>query len=135
MSHHNIQFLQREVSQEINKVDKWLKQNKLILNYKKSNFMMIGNAMQKSTNFEVIVNHNNIPLTNSVKYLGVILDNKLTWQPHIEQISAKLSRACGIIFKLRHYVPLSTTNLLQYVSFGLAIFINKLGKSFKTLTL
>ena len=53
MSHHNIQFLQLEASQEINKVDKWLKQNKLILNYKKSNFMMIGNAMQNSTNFEV----------------------------------------------------------------------------------
>ena len=38
-------------------------------NYKKSNFMMISNVMQNSTNFEVIVNHNNIPLTNSVKYL------------------------------------------------------------------
>ena len=117
MSHHNIQFLQQEVSQEINKVNKRLKQNKLILNYKKSNFMMISNAMQKSTNFEVIVNHNNIPLTNSVKYLGVILDNKLTWQPHIEQISAKLSRACGMIFKLRHYVPLSTVNLIYYSMF------------------
>ena len=52
MNHHNIQFLQQEVCQEINKVDKWLKQNKLILKYKKSNFMIIGNAMQNSTNFE-----------------------------------------------------------------------------------
>ena len=117
MSHHNIQFLQQEVYQEINNVNKWLKQNKLILNYKKSNFMMIGNAMQNSTTFEVIVNHNNIPLTNSVKYLGVILDNKLTWQPHIEQISVKLSRACGMIFKLRHYVPLSTLKLIYYSMF------------------
>ena len=73
---------------------------------------MIGNEMQNSTNFEVIVNRNNIPLTNSVKYLGVILDNKLTWQPHIEQITVKLSRAFGIIFKLRHYVTLSTLKLI-----------------------
>ena len=88
------------------------------INFKlqKSNFMMIGNAMQNSTNFEVIVNHNNILLTNSVKYLGVILDNKLTWHPHIEQISVKLSRACGTIFKLRHYVPLSTLKLIYYRS-------------------
>ena len=102
----------------------------------KTNFMMIGNEMRNSTNFEVIVNHYNISLTNSVKYHGVILD-KLTWQPHIEPISVKLSRVCGMIFKLRHYVPLSTLKayLLRYVSFGLAIFINKLGKSIKTLTL
>ena len=62
-------------------------------------------------------NHNNIPLTNSVKYLGVILDNKLTWQPHIEQIRVKLSRACGMIFKLRHYVTLSTLKLIYYSMF------------------
>ena len=117
MSHHNIQFLQQEVSQEINKVDKWLKQNKLILNYKKSNFTIIGNEMQNSTNFEVIVNHNNFPLTNSAKYLGVILDNKLTWQPHIKQISVKLSRACGMIFKLGHYVLLSTLKLIYSFHF------------------
>ena len=78
--------------------------------------MMIGNAMQNSTNFEVIVNHNNISLTTSVKYLGVILD-KLTYQPHIEQISVKLSRAWGMIFKLRHYVPLSTLKQIYYSMF------------------
>ena len=73
--------------------------------------------MQNSTNFEVIVSHNNISLTNSVKYLGVILDNKLTWQSHIEQISVKLSRACGMIFKLWHYYPLSTLKLIYYSMF------------------
>ena len=91
--------------------------------------MMIGNEMQNSTNFKVIVNHDNIPLTNSVKYLGVILDNKLTWQPHIEQISVKLSRASGMIFKLRHYVPLSTLKLIYYsVLFGIENFLVDLHK-------
>ena len=79
--------------------------------------MMIGNKMQNLTNFEVIVNHSNIPATNSVKYLGVILESKLTWQPHIEQISVKLSKACDMIFKLRHYVRLSTLKLIYYRMF------------------
>ena len=93
------------------------------INFKlqKSNFTMIGNEMQNSTNFEVIVNHNNIPLTINVKYLEVILDNKLTWQLHIEQISVKLSRACGTIFKLRRYVPFSTLKLIYYSLFHLVL--------------
>ena len=42
MSHSNIQTLQLLVNQEINKVDEWLKNNNLTLNYKKSNYKIIG---------------------------------------------------------------------------------------------
>jgi hypothetical protein len=35
------------------------------------------------------LNERNIPFVNSVKYLGVIFDKKITWRPHIEIIEAK----------------------------------------------
>jgi len=47
----------------------------------------------------LVINHNIIPQTNSVKYLGVTLENTLSWQPHIDKISNKLSRVCGMAFK------------------------------------
>ena len=34
------------------------------------------------------------------------------WKPHIDKISEKLSKSCGMVFKLRHYVPLSTLKLI-----------------------
>jgi hypothetical protein len=34
----------------------------------------------------------NIPFENSVKYLGVIFDKKITWRPHIEMNEAKAFR-------------------------------------------
>ena len=46
--------------------------------------------------------------SRSVKYLGVYLDDNLSWDIHIKELSKKLSRANGIISKLRHYVPKMT---------------------------
>ena len=40
----------------------------------------------------------------SVKYLGVILDENITWSEQIEYLSAKLSRSAGIFSKLRYYL-------------------------------
>ena len=42
---------------------------------------------------------------NCIKYLGVILDGKLAWKKHIEQIQTKLLAASGAIYKLHKYIP------------------------------
>ena len=43
-----------------------------------------------------------------VKYLGVYLDEMVTWTDHIEYLSAKLSQSAGIFSKLRHYLNMKT---------------------------
>jgi hypothetical protein len=54
---------------------------------------------------ELQLNGRNIPFVNSVKYLGVIFDRRMTWRLHIEKIAAK---ALGtyirtyFIFKSKH---------------------------------
>ena len=42
------------------------------------------------------------------KYLGVIIDQHLSWKHHINYIALKISRNIGIISRLRHFVPLKT---------------------------
>ena len=51
---------------------------------------------------------------NSCKYLGVYLDSKLHFQPHINQIEIKVAKAVGILSKLRFLFPKSTLILLYY---------------------
>jgi hypothetical protein len=41
-----------------------------------------------------------IPFVNSVKYLGVIFDKKITWRPHIEMIKAKAFRTFIRVYSL-----------------------------------
>ena len=40
----------------------------------------------------------------SVKYLGVMLDENVTWDEQIKYLSTKLSRSAGIFSKLRYYL-------------------------------
>ena len=46
-----------------------------------------------------------IKVCDLCKYLGIYVDSKLSFQSHIEYIKKRLSKQCGIICKLRHYVP------------------------------
>ena len=72
-------------------------------------------------------------LFSTVKYLGVILQEHLEWQGHINSLLLKLNRAAGLLFKLWHYVPkfllrtiyFSIFNLhLIYISFQGNLFFN-----------
>ena len=53
---------------------------------------------------------------SSYKYLGVYLDDKLCWKPHIDYISNKISKMCGIFSKLRYA---TNFHLLKSVYFAL----------------
>ena len=46
-----------------------------------------------------------IEVGNLCKYLGILVDSKLSFQSHIDYIKKRLSKQCGFICKLRHYVP------------------------------
>ena len=64
-----------------------------------------------------------------VKYVGVLVDSSLTWEPHIIELSEKLARTVGMFFKIRHYVTCETLRLLYYslfcsfISYGIPIWV------------
>ena len=64
---------------------------------------------------------------NSVKYLGILVDSKLIWNPHIIELSKKLARTAGIFFKIRHFATSDILKLLYYslfdsfISYGISI--------------
>ena len=117
LCHRNLKILQSQTVQEINKINNWMNTNKLTINYSKSCYMIVCKKSVASTNFKLSINHNLIENTESVKYLGVYLDDKLTWNIHIDNLSKKLSKVCGMIYKLRYYVPLSTLKIVYYSMF------------------
>jgi len=78
----NQSLVLKKANEELNNIDNWLKHNKLSLNYNKTHYMLI--TKQKiPLDFDMIINNHIISKVNNVKYLGVELDNKLSWSSHI----------------------------------------------------
>ena len=55
--------------------------------------------------------------TDNVQYLGVYIDKFLSWDCYITQLSNKLSRANGILSKLRHFTKKETLLSVYYAIF------------------
>ena len=104
---------------EMHLIESWVTANKLTINYSKTNFILFSSQTYTEKKDEFCIrarNGSNIAEQKSVKYLGVLLDNKLSWEHHTKSVVKKLTIARGIISKLRHYVPLS---VLRNVYFSL----------------
>ena len=61
---------------------------------------------------KVQCNNNIIPNPKMTKFLGLIIDDTLTWNQHIEYTATKLCSACYALRNLKHIVPKSTLRTL-----------------------
>jgi len=55
------------------------------------------------------------PKLRMLKYLGVVLDNKLSWKLHISQVKKQISKACGALSRLRYYLPVNSLIAVCYL--------------------
>ena len=95
--------LQSILNTELPKVCEWLYVNKLTLNTSKTNYQ-IYNKSKTNVDINVVLNGVSINCTNTVKYLGVYIDDDFTWQSHIAHISRIISRNIGIISRSRYFL-------------------------------
>ena len=102
MSNANLENSELEANMELANISDWLIANKLSLNTKKSNFLVTTPGHKKSKNIKICINNEEIAESNSVKYLGVLIDNNLNWKPHIQQTKLKIAKSIGVLSRLRH---------------------------------
>jgi len=73
------------------------------------------------------LNKTKIYESSRIKYLGLILDPRLTWKEHINELSKKLGRSVGMLYKTRHFCPTPILKSLYYsifnshVSYGIPV--------------
>ena len=92
------------LNNELEKVSCWLAANKLSLNVKKSNFLHFHYGRSEKKKLQIKINNTLVEETDSTKYLGTFIDNKLTWKKQIQHIKSKLAKGIGMISKIRYFV-------------------------------
>ena len=80
----------------------WLCANRLSLNVDKTEFVVFRPPRTNTFNrFTLKLNRTTLYESPKIKYLGLILDKTLSWKFHIFELRKKLSRAVGILYKMR----------------------------------
>ena len=114
LSHKNVHTLISLVNPEISKIVSWFQNNKLHLNYEKTKFILFRSKNRRvPPNLDSICIHNT-PLqgVKSISFLGVTIDEFLSWKAHVKNVTLKVSRGVGILSKLRYIVPDNVLMLL-----------------------
>ena len=100
----SVAALQQIANTELSKIVNWMVSNKLTLNHSKSKFLIITKK-GRNASINIHINNHAIEQVDSIEYLGITIDSKLSWNEHIKYLESTLSTANGIMSKLRHYVP------------------------------
>ena len=113
-SHKNLESLVNILNCELRKVSNWFKCNKLSLNIRKTHFMHFKHYNSHLTNFRFNIKIDNMAIEQkkTLKFLGVFIDDNLTWNDHLHYVSMCISRSVGIINKLKFLLPHTTLFLL-----------------------
>ena len=120
---------------EMKKLQSWFDTNKLTLNLSKTKYIIFGNR-PTNTDKNLTINNIEIERVNEIKFLGVIIDNKLSWKPHIMYIKSKMSKSLAVLYKVKDFINQSSLYTL-YCSFILPYIIYCVevwGNTYKTNT-
>ena len=105
---------------ELQKISTWFKSNKLSLNVNKTKMTLFHPASKKKSipnNLPTLAIDNiSIHRESVIKFLGVYIDENITWKHHINVISTKISKSIGILYNARQILD---KNLLKQLYFAL----------------
>ena len=88
----------------LEKINVWLKLNKLTVNVSKTKFM-IFHKRRDTPQLDLLLNNIKIELVSNFTFLGIILDSSLSWKNHTKMIAIKISKIIGILHKLKYIFP------------------------------
>ena len=124
LSHPNLNTLTNIFNTELIKVSNWFKANKLSLNVSKTNYIHFTKKKHRTPPLKIMIDNTPIHPVDQTKFLGVIIDQNLTWKYHISKTTNQISKNIGILRKFRHTFPRQTlftlynTLILPYISYS-----------------
>ena len=117
----------RDINTELKNVNTWLKLNKLSLNAQKTKLMIFHRKQKQVDEINVQINGTQIERVESFNFLGIMLDENLTWKSHIEMVAKKISKVTGILYRLKNIFQenvlfvLYNSLIVSYINYGLLL--------------
>ena len=109
----NINELFKICNIEMANFSKWAVANRLSINTEKTFYCVVSNRNLNYNSYpNVLLDGQNIDRVEKLRFLGVIFDDQLKFNHHIDFISKKVSKSTGILNRIKNHVPHSILKLL-----------------------
>lgn len=113
-SHPDQKMLNLVVNEEVQSLCDWFKANKLQMNIGKTKYMIFQSSKKQICypNLSIKMENVEIDRVATTNFLGVHIDEKLSWNNQVNHVHGKISVALGMMFKLRSLIPKKTLLML-----------------------
>ena len=95
-------------------IQEWFGTNLISLNWENTHFMHFST---KIDDFGIKYKDKTVTSVDSIKFLGLTLDNSLSWKKHVESIIPKLSTAIFAMRVVQSFLSLDSLKLIYYSYF------------------
>ena len=121
--------MERRMNAELSNVYNWLCVNKLSLNVSKSRYMIFKNRKIDTVSmpWNIEINGEKVEYVHEFNFLGILLDEFLTWTPHTKKVCSKISQSLGVIKRVRRILPfpalksLYNAPIIPHLNYGIKL--------------
>jgi len=111
-------YLHEWIALQINKIfgyiNNWFKINQLVLNYNKTYYLQFNTKNSRDYDLKLNYQGNYIKSSTNTRFLGLIIDDSLSWKAHIDQIMSKLNTACFVIQTIPGMMSQETLRMVYF---------------------
>ena len=116
--HTDLRILFSMVNNELKKIYEWFNVNKLSLNVGKTKYSLFHKP-SKTDDLplllsKVLINDKEIERVGSIKFLGVLLDEHLSWEEHIRYTENKIAKNIGLLYRAKPFLGKHSLLTLYY---------------------
>ena len=113
-----IKSINKQVNYNLKNLSNWLKANKISLNVGKSELVLFTSSKkQLDYDLKIKLNGKGLYEADSVKYLEIQIDKRLTWKHQNNHVILKLNKANAMLPKLRNVFDIKTRRPIYYAIF------------------
>jgi hypothetical protein len=105
VTHTNKLDFKTNLNQTLKDIDTWFNANLLALNLNKSQYIDFHSRNYSNITSKIADDQIKLIKATETKFLGLIIDDTLTWKQHINYVINKISRSCYALRNIKHFIP------------------------------
>ena len=106
------QTIEQALNYDLSVISDWISQNHLFLNKEKTEVVLFGTSQKLATveEFRISIGRHQLKRVSEFKYLGVVLDETLSWKAHTRYATSKAGKKVGMLGRLRKHLTSHAAN-------------------------